>query len=185
MSDHTISPAKTGRNGRRQAAVEIIDFRPSLKRHFKALNLEWLRAFFSVERADLAVLDHPEREIIARGGVVLFARSGGRIVGTCAIVPRGGKAFELIKMAVAPDHRGLGIGKLLCLAALTRAGELGAAELVARTSPKLEAANRLYRSLGFVPAGDDQSGDYRRPTIVLRYPLRRPRHAHPGIKPSI
>lgn len=177
MSDRTTTPARTAQSGRSRSTVEIVDFRPALKRHFKALNLEWLRAFFAVERADLAVLDHPEREIIARGGAVLFARSGGRIVGTCAVVPRSGRSFELVKMAVAPGHRGLGIGKALCRAALARARALGAVRLVARTSPKLTAANGLYRSLGFVPAGVDESGEYRRPTIVLTRALRPQRPA--------
>lgn len=168
MNDRIISPARKARDERNKAAVVIVGFRPAWKRHFRDLNLEWLRAHFTVEPADQAVLDDPEREIIARGGAVLFARTGGRIAGTCAIVPRGKTSFELIKMAVAPDCRGRGIGRRLCLAALDRGRELGATELVARTSPRLAAANRLYRSLGFVPAGNDRSGDYRRPTIVLK-----------------
>jgi L-amino acid N-acyltransferase YncA len=55
---------------------------------------------------------------------------------------------------------------------LERARKRGARELVARTSTALEAANRLYRSMGFVYSGTDRSGDYQRPTIVLKHPLR-------------
>jgi DNA-binding MarR family transcriptional regulator/GNAT superfamily N-acetyltransferase len=155
-----------------QAAVDIVGYRPAYQKAFKSLNLEWLQAGFTVEPADQKILDHPDREIVAKGGAVLFARSGGKIVGTCGIVPAGPKTFELVKMAVAPTHRGRRIGRQLALAAIAEARQRGGRVLVARTSPLLAAANKLYQSLGFEHAGSDRSGDYRRPTIVLKLSLK-------------
>ena len=152
--------------------VEITGYRPALKKHFKELNLEWLEKYFTVEQRDLAVLDDPNQSIIKKGGKILFARLEGEIVGTCAIVPEGPSRCELVKMAVSPRHQGRQIGRKLALAAIDRAKKLGARELVARTSPRLEAANKLYRSLGFAYTGADRSGDYRRPTIVLVLKLK-------------
>jgi DNA-binding MarR family transcriptional regulator/predicted GNAT family N-acyltransferase len=152
--------------------VEIVPYRPQYRRRFKTLNLEWLEKCFTVESRDLAVLNDPEREIIGRGGRILFARCDGEIIGTCAIVPEGGGDFELIKMAVDPAHRGLQAGRKLALAAIAEARQLGGARLIARTSVRLEAAVRLYRSLGFEDRGSDRSGDYQRPTIVLVLELK-------------
>ncbi|MBN1425398.1 GNAT family N-acetyltransferase [Candidatus Fermentibacteria bacterium] len=152
---------------RQLRAVEIIGYHPELKGYFKSLNLEWIHEHFTPEATDLAVLDDPEQEIIGRGGLVLFARLEGEVVGTCAIVPWDSARCELIKMAVDTRYRGQQVGRRLTLAAIEEARKLGAHELTARTSPALEAANRLYRSLGFEFRGSDTSGDYTRRTVVF------------------
>ena len=157
---------------RRLADVKIV---PYCRRHrdaFRALNLEWLEQFFTVEPVDRAVLDDPEREIIRKGGEVLFARVDGDVVGTCALVRLDRRRFELTKLAVGAPFRGGHVGRKLALAAIDRARRRGACELVARSNPRLEAANRLYSSLGFECVGADDSGKYSRPTILYRLALK-------------
>lgn len=157
---------------KQQDQVEIMEYRPSYKKYFKKLNLEWLNRHFRPEPADLLVLNDPQRQVMNKGGQVLFARVKDNIVGTCAIIPSGRRSCELVKMAVSPEFRGRQVGRKLALAAIGKAKELGAGQLIARTSPKLEAANRLYRSLGFKYSGQDSSQDYQRQTVVLKLNLK-------------
>jgi GNAT superfamily N-acetyltransferase len=157
------------------AAVEILPYAPAYRRHFKALNLEWLRKDFTVEKIDREMLDDPQGQILDRGGAILFAREGKRIVGTCALLRHAEGTFELAKMAVAPQARGRQIGRRLGLAAIERARALGATRLVLLTSPKLIPAIQLYRSLGFTvdPANQEGAARYARPTFAMTLDLGR------------
>jgi ribosomal protein S18 acetylase RimI-like enzyme len=129
--------------------IEIADLEPRQAPEFRRLNEQWLRELFAVEDEDRAVLDDPMGTIVARGGAVLVAVTGGQLVGTVALIRRSGAALELAKMAVSPGSRRRGVGRRLADAALARARELGARRVVLLTSPRLAAANALYRSLGF------------------------------------
>ncbi|WP_417784445.1 hypothetical protein [Terasakiella pusilla] len=44
-------------------------------------------------------LDNPEGYYLAKGGYIWFARSGGNIIGCCALAKRGEQRFEISKMA--------------------------------------------------------------------------------------
>jgi predicted N-acetyltransferase YhbS/DNA-binding MarR family transcriptional regulator len=154
--------------------VEIIDYKPGLKRYFKSLNLEWLKEYFAVEKADEQILSDPHGEIIKHGGLVLFAKLDGKIVGTVALIRHDVKTFELTKMSVAKKVRGHQIGRKLALTALERAKSMGAKKMVLLTSPKLAPANNLYRSLGFVEAPIEQLWvtPYQRASIVMSLRLK-------------
>jgi ribosomal protein S18 acetylase RimI-like enzyme/DNA-binding transcriptional ArsR family regulator len=129
--------------------VRIEDYRPSYKKHFRRLNEAWLREHFRVEADDRRVLDDPNGRIIRRGGQILFALNRGDVVGTCALLRHDEQVWELAKMAVDPAHRRRGLGRRLADAAIDRVRAAGAPRLWLRTSPRLRAADRLYRSLGF------------------------------------
>lgn len=116
---------------------------------FRELNEQWIAATFALEPEDVRVLADPFAIIVAPGGAVLVARSGGAVVGCVALVPAGEDEFELAKMAVSPGHRGGGIGRRLLKAALDRAAELGARRLTLGSSTRLPDAVHLYESLGF------------------------------------
>ena len=134
-------------------AVEIADLAPAQAGGFRRLNEQWLEELFRVEDADRAVLDDPLGTVVAHGGAVLVATAGGHVVGTVALLRRGAEMVELAKMAVAPGSRRRGIGRRLAEAALARARAVGARRVVLLTSPRLTAANALYRRLGFVKCG--------------------------------
>jgi len=138
--------------------VEIVDLEKRHAAAFRRLNEQWLNETFRVEPEDRPVLDDPLGAVVARGGAVLVALAGGRAVGAVALVRRSASVFELAKMAVAPGSRRRGIGRRLADAALARAGALGARRVVLLTSPKLAAANALYRGLGFVRAARAPAG---------------------------
>ncbi len=135
---------------RRAAEIQIIDYVPSLKRHFEKLNREWLEEYFSVEAEDAAILGDPKGLIIKPGGAVLFARRQGKIIGTVALLRHSSRMIEMTKMAVTASERGAGAGRRLAAAAIERARRLGVDELYLLTSKYLEAAVSLYHSLGFV-----------------------------------
>jgi len=129
--------------------LEIVDYRPAYKKHFRSLNEEWIREHFEIEKEDISILGDPMGRIVRRGGSVLFALWDGEVAGTCAVIKHPGGHIELAKMAVRRDLRRRGIASALIAAAIERARSMGARELHLRTDLVLEDAIRLYRRAGF------------------------------------
>jgi ribosomal protein S18 acetylase RimI-like enzyme len=85
---------------------------------------------------------------------LLLARDGtGKIVGTLTLavfrIPTGVRAW-IEDVIVDIDRRGEGIGEALTREALRIAVDRGARTVELTSRPAKEAANRLYRRLGFV-----------------------------------
>jgi predicted N-acetyltransferase YhbS len=116
---------------------------------FRTLNEEWIARHFVVEEEDRRQLDDPIAAYIDPGGEILIAERDGRPVGCVALMPGGTGAYELSKMAVAPELRGQGVGRRLLAAAIDLARNLGAASLFLGSSTKLAGAVHLYEALGF------------------------------------
>jgi putative acetyltransferase len=134
----------------RTDAIRIVDYDPRWRADFARLNIEWLERWFVVEPIDRAVLSDPETHVLAGGGRLLFAVDGDdRALGTVALLHEGGGVYELTKMAVAPEARGRGIGRLLMAGALDAWRRLGGRELFLESSSKLRPALALYESIGF------------------------------------
>jgi DNA-binding MarR family transcriptional regulator/GNAT superfamily N-acetyltransferase len=151
------------------AQVRIIPFEARYARDFRRLNVEWLRKYFRVEPIDERVLSQPAR-ILKRGGVILLARSGREIIGTCSLLKAGESRFELSKMAITERYQGLGVGRQLLVSILESYESLGARELFLETNAILVPAIKLYESVGFVhaqrPAGPSH---YVRANVYMRY----------------
>jgi DNA-binding MarR family transcriptional regulator len=154
-------------------SVEIVDYRPSMKKHFEALNRQWLTEYFNVEPADEAILSNPNGKIVRPGGYVIFAQINGEVVGTCGLKRINSSRFELMKMAVDKKYRGRMVGRRLAEAAISRAKSAGASEIVLETSKKLVAANNLYSKFGFVECDPDEIGGtkYGRTSVAMRLKL--------------
>jgi ribosomal protein S18 acetylase RimI-like enzyme len=154
--------------------VRIVEYRSRYRRAFRDLNYEWLEKYFTVEPFDEILLGDPEGQIIRRGGSVLFAVIGEEVVGTCALLKHAEKKYELAKMGVSGTHQGKGIGRQLIAAAIQAARERGAETMVLATSPVLEAANKLYQSVGFREADESEIGPlpYQRHSIVMAMDLQ-------------
>ncbi len=116
---------------------------------FRALNEAWIAQHFTMEEQDRRQLDDPVAAYIATGGQILIAEFAGRRVGCVALVPDGTGAYELSKMAVAPDQQGRGTGRRLLAAAIEYAREAGATSIFLGSSTKLANAVHLYEALGF------------------------------------
>jgi GNAT superfamily N-acetyltransferase len=130
--------------------IKIIDYQPKLQPDFERINKAWVEQYFSLEPFDIAQLKHPEENILQKGGQIIFAQEDNRILGTVAIIPSTEpNTFEMIKMGVALEGQGRGIGFQLGKAILERAKSLGAIRVVLYSSSKLGPALNLYKKLGF------------------------------------
>lgn len=132
--------------------VNIIAYEPQYKEAFKALNEEWIKKIFVMEAGDYKLLDHPEEEILNKGGHIAFALLDGEVVGTCALVKTEDHplTFELSKMAVSPKAQGKKLGYLLGNALVEKAKELKAEKVFLVTNSILVPAINLYEKLGFI-----------------------------------
>ena len=134
--------------------VTIIEYENKYEEDFRQLNLEWLNKYNLLETHDQTVLDCPRGMVIDRGGYIYLALHGEEIVGSAALMKEQEGEYELVKMAVAPQHQGKGISKLLIEKCLNKAKEIGAKKLMLYSNSQLQTAIKLYRNYGFyhVPA---------------------------------
>lgn len=155
--------------------LDITPFDSKYSKDFYNLNIEWLEAFFEVEPFDREVLSNPEKYIIDKGGFIFFAEIDNTIVGTYALMPLPKQdAFELTKMAVSPEHRGLKIGQQLLDHCITYAKTEQFNRLLLYSSRKLENAIYLYRKFGFVEIDVEDNCPYKRCDIKMEYFLNKP-----------
>lgn len=129
--------------------VDIVDYQPAYKAAFRQLNEEWITRYFIMEPSDHKYLDHPEENILNKGGHILFALYQGEPAGTCALIKIGDDVFELSKMAVTDMVKGKGIGYLLGVAAIDSARTAGAKRIYLESNTLLTPALSLYQKLGF------------------------------------
>jgi ribosomal protein S18 acetylase RimI-like enzyme len=87
-------------------------------------------------------------------GCLLLAMDGAVPVGTVALRPlQTDSDAEMKRLFVVPEVRGLSIGRRLVAAVITHARRQGYRRLLLDTLPEMEAAQRLYRDVGFVETG--------------------------------
>jgi DNA-binding MarR family transcriptional regulator/N-acetylglutamate synthase-like GNAT family acetyltransferase len=131
--------------------LTIHDYDDALAPHFSAINAEWIESMYRLEETDRIVLENPRREIVDRGGTILFVEAAGLgIVGACALQKTGPDQYELTKMGVLAKARGLKAGEFLLEAVIARAQAMGAKRLYLLSNKKSAAAIHLYEKLGFV-----------------------------------
>ena len=70
-----------------------------------------------------------------------------------ALVRTAADECEILSLAVAPDHRGAGVGGLLLDGAMHQAAQAGAIKLFLEVAEDNDIARRLYDSRGMVPVG--------------------------------
>ncbi|MFL5574782.1 MAG: GNAT family N-acetyltransferase [Gemmatimonadaceae bacterium] len=149
-------------------AVTVRDARPDERAAIRELTLRAYAeyathmaptAWEGLERAVRAALASEER---ARDAVAdaIVAERGGALVGSVLLYPPAADAYgglagrvswpEVRLLAVAPEARGLGIGRVLMDECVRRARRVGARELGLHTSESMGAARRLYARMGFV-----------------------------------
>ena len=149
------------------AAVTISTWDPKYQASFVDLNLEWIETYFSVEQEDRELFSDPE-SIVKAGGMIFFARLGGSVVGTCALIKHSKAHLELGKMAVSTHTQGSGIGRALLMYVIEYAKKQGAKRISLESATVLKSALRLYRSVGFkeIPL-PDKGSKYSRVDIAM------------------
>jgi ribosomal protein S18 acetylase RimI-like enzyme len=139
--------------------ILIIEYQPSHYQRFKEINVQWITRNFLMEEEDQRTVDDPEGYILNKGGKIYIAFYKGQVVGTCAYLNFGDNVFEMIKMAVDENYRGLKIGKLIGEISLQKMKESGAKKIFLFSNKKgSSTAIALYRKLGFteIPLGDSE-----------------------------
>lgn len=101
-----------------------------------------------------------EPAAVRQRGKIIGAReaTAGSLAGMVIVVyPKSpaqrlaqGDETEMHLLAVAPEYRGQGLGKVLVTAAVDEATRGGYAKMVLATQATMGAAHRLYESSGFV-----------------------------------
>ena len=160
----------------RPVPLTILEFTDALAQDFHDLNARWIEEMFSLEPTDRDVLENPRLRIIEPGGTILFVAADGLgVIGTCALQKTGESRFELTKMAVRADARGLKAGEFLLAAILERAEAIGAQELYLLSNTRCAAAVHLYEKCGFehdAQTMEAYGARYERCNVAMRY--RRP-----------
>jgi len=147
-------------------SLAIIDYKKEYQPYFEKFNNAWLEEYFSIEPIDKYVLQNPEEAIIKDGGEIYFVTENEKIIGTVALRLIEPEVFEMTKMAVDKESRGVGAGKLLCQTAIEKAKELKAKKLILYSTTTLKTAIAIYRSMGFVEVALEQ-GVYKRANIKM------------------
>jgi putative acetyltransferase len=148
MSLASVEAENDGRSGSRPE-VELRAFRGEDAVAFRELNEDWITKNFGLEEKDRETLGDPEGHILQVGGHIFMAVVNGKAAGCCALLLVRPGVFEVAKMTVAEDYRGMGIGRRVLAYTIARGKALGAEALYLETNKKLLDAIHLYESLGF------------------------------------
>lgn len=130
--------------------LEIINYTDTYKEDLKRLTFEWLEKGFIVEPEDLKFIDNPTNYVIDNGGFIFLAQFNNEIVGTVSLCKIENNKYELAKLAVTENYKGLKLGKRLMQVAIDKCKAIGAKQVILYTAKKLEAAYNLYLRFGFV-----------------------------------
>lgn len=99
-------------------------------------------------------------------GPVWVAVRQGRVCGTVAAIP-GGETLYIRSMAILPEARGQGIGRLLLHEVEDYAHEQGCPQLLLSTITFLTPALRLYEQYGFQRSDDGPPHWFGTPLITM------------------
>ncbi|MFC7291108.1 bifunctional helix-turn-helix transcriptional regulator/GNAT family N-acetyltransferase [Hirschia litorea] len=155
--------------------VEIVDFSDELAQDFYDITAHWVSEMFKLEQADRDIIENPRKLIIDRGGIILFAKTPELgVIGTCALIKIEEGVFELTKMGVTENARGLKIGEKLLQATIERAKSMKMECLYLLTNEKCAPAIHLYEKNGFVHDAhimQTYGARYERCNVAMYYPL--------------
>ncbi|MBS1512333.1 MAG: GNAT family N-acetyltransferase [Bacteroidetes bacterium] len=129
--------------------IAVIPYETKYQPDFYRLNIVWLDQYNLTESHDLEILNHPQQNIIDRGGFIWLAKDGETIVGSAAIMKEEHGVYELAKMAVDETYKGRGISKLLIETCIAKAKDIGVTKLELFSNHQLTTALNLYKKYGF------------------------------------
>jgi N-acetylglutamate synthase-like GNAT family acetyltransferase/DNA-binding MarR family transcriptional regulator len=131
--------------------LKILDYKPSLKKHFYELAGNWLLGVLkgTLEEEDKFTLHNPDKAYLDEGGFVFFALDKNKAVGVVALKRLDENTFEFAKLFIDPNARNSGIATKLIERCITRCKENEATQLWLQTTMSMPEAHKLYYKLGF------------------------------------
>jgi N-acetylglutamate synthase-like GNAT family acetyltransferase len=150
--------------------ADEIYFRPYLSEDapdFKALNVEWLKAYFEVEPYDELILGNPQHEILDNGGSIFMMLKEEKTIGTFAFLKKEDGLYEFSKMAITPKERGKGYGNSIMQFAIRYAEQHYWKSLILYSNTILENSIHLYSKYGFLEVPIDPGINYARGNIKM------------------
>ena len=129
--------------------LQIKAYEHKYHKQFKDISLDWLHSHDLYEKADDALLDHPQK-YIDNGSFIFLAHYDDEIVGTVSLSPLEKNTFEIMKLGVIDGYKGLGIGRKLMQICIDICQKKEVKLITLDTSSKLQNAIKLYEKLGFV-----------------------------------
>ena len=141
--------------------ISIESFKKEYTSAFYSLNKEWIEESWELEESDINDLSTPKEDIIDKGGEVFFAIKDEKVIATSAMVYIDDSTFELAKMTVAKEFRGLGIANQLMDRCIDFAKGKNAKYIVLITNSALVIARNLYDKYRFkeIDLDSDKYGD--------------------------
>ena len=144
---------------------------PAALPEFARLNIMWIEELHHVEPIDQHMADHPE-VYIQDGNSVFSIHIEDKVAGVCALKQDEKGQWELTKMAVNPDYRGRGIGKILMDTVEAYAkNELGLNWIYLISNTANAAAIRLYKRCGWRVSFEGPHPKYARANIGMEKDL--------------
>ena len=120
--------------------------RELFEEYARAIDVDLCFQNFTAELDRLTVMYAPP------AGALLLAKAGNDVAGCVGLRKFRDDICEMKRLYVRPAFRGRHLGRRMAEEIARRAGELGYRTLVLDTLGTMEAAQRLYVSMGFTPA---------------------------------
>lgn len=153
--------------------INIIEYSHQFANDWYEINREWIEENFKLEPIDEFILKNPQNAILEKGGVILLAKhSTLGIVGTCALMPIDDEWWELTKLGVRSNLRGLKIGKKIFEATVQKGMDMGIKKLFLLTNAKQKAGISLYENSGWIHSKEimEKFGhEYERCNVAMIY----------------
>jgi putative acetyltransferase len=146
--------------------MEILENNREYLQDFIRLNEEWISTYFKIEAVDIELAANPYK-VIENGGYIFSLVVNGSVVGACALFNSGDGVYELARMAVAPEHQGLGYGNALINTCIKKLKAIGASKVYLVSNTKLVSAIALYKKHGFEVTFEGAHPVYLRANIIM------------------
>ena len=129
--------------------IEILHYQAKLKEAFERLSYEWLYKYDLYEPEDEKIIQNPKEVVIDNGGVILFAKYKGEMVGTVSLIIVDKETAELAKLAVTEKYQGLQIGTKLVESCLEIARHKEIKRVILYSNHQLKPALKIYEKFNF------------------------------------
>lgn len=139
--------------------IEVFEYNRSYHSDFYKISHLWMSKLFGVSPQEQKTLENPKKYILDLGGKILLARYKNEIVASSSLTRLSYNRYQLTKIGVLEEFRGLKIGKKLLANTIEKCKRLGAKSIYLQTSQKCATATALFQSFGFTTVKQTLSND--------------------------